>query len=89
MLTLADLVIKLRDRLQTAIEQKDAEEAGLIHTTIGTMIEVSYGEGNEELIGVLEDLRHASIHAGMGFFKMARPIPTDEQIKAVFQSDEE
>lgn len=89
MLTLADLLIALRNRLLAAMERHDKQALADLSTTFVEMAEASYGNGNQKFCSLLDDLEYAANHAGMGVDWKARDaIPSDEQIWAAFRSDD-
>lgn len=88
MLTLAELFITLKNRFHTAMKAHDEETLRNLRITFNEMLEASYGEGNEKFCGLLEDLEYAFNHIGLANFKAEAAIPSDQQIKAVFQVDE-
>ena len=87
MLTLPDLLISLRNRLQAAIEQKDEETQHRLAITFDEMLEASYSSGHREFCVLLEDLNYAINHIRIAPWKA--DIPTDEQIYAAFASNDE
>lgn len=86
-MTLAELLISLRNRLNIAIEQDDHETCGYLQTTFNQMTEASFEEGNDKLLALLDDMHYAAQHSSARH-KADDAIPTDEKIMAVFHSDE-
>jgi hypothetical protein len=88
MLTLADLLISLKNRLRTAMAEHNKEMIRDLRITFGEMADASYGDGNEKFCALLEDLEYATNHIGLADWKAEAAIPSDEQIYAAFISSD-
>lgn len=65
-MTLADMVMSLRQRLLVAREQEYRASLGVLQTTFGALIEASYGTRERALIEILVALQDAARDAAMG-----------------------
>lgn len=89
MLTLADLIIALKNRLQTAVEQGDLKASSELRMTFDQMLDAFYGVGSREQCAMPEDLVYAANHVSIARHKAEDAIPSDEHIRATFRSDTE
>ena len=71
------------------MEQNDQEAIHDLRSTFGELLETSYGDGNQKFCALLEDLEYATNHINVARWKAEDAIPTDEQIKAAFASNDE
>ncbi|MBI5670264.1 MAG: hypothetical protein HZC41_19900 [Chloroflexi bacterium] len=83
-MTLADMVLSLRQRLLDAREQDDRASLGVLQTTFGALIEASYGTQERTLIEILIALEDAARDAAMGV-GWKSDIPSVEGIQQAFE----
>lgn len=87
-ITLADMVIKLRQRLIEAGERHDRDGLGAMKVTFGELVEASYGTHEKSLIEILVALEDAARDAVVGV-SWKSDIPTIEAIQLAFDPDEQ
>lgn len=84
-MTLADMVLSLRQRLLDACEQRDRSQLGILQTTFGALVEASYGTQEPALIEILVALEDAARDAGMGV-TWKSDVPSVETIQRAFET---
>lgn len=82
-MTLADMVVSLRQRLLDAREQQDRSSLGVLQTTFGALIEASYDTQERSLIEILVALEDSARDAAMGV-GWKSDIPSVERIQQAF-----
>jgi hypothetical protein len=81
MVSLADFLVLLRERLIDSLEKEDKGELRRLTTTFGILTELSYSLDNRELSGILAELAYSAQHGSMGvIFKAKEYIPSSETI---------
>ena len=86
MLTLADLLIALKNQLWIAIEQEDRDTLSRLANCFGLLMEIY--KQNEKLYDMLDDLGYTAAEAAMGM-PYTSDIPSDEKINAICRLDDQ
>lgn len=85
-MTLAELLVALRQRLVDALNQNDRDKLQQLCVVFGTMREASYTSPNRALSAILEDLEYSAQHGAMGVMGKAQGVPSVEAIRTALAS---
>ena len=83
MMTLSDMLTKLRGQLLDVVDGDDRGKAEDLFITFATLRDLSYEAKSEALTSVIVDLTDAARDAAMGV-KGKAEIPTEDAIRALF-----
>ena len=83
MMTLSDLLTKLRGQLLDAVNGDDRTKAEDLFITLATLRDSSYAFKSENLTSLIVDMTDAARDAAMGV-KGKAEIPTEDAIRALF-----
>jgi hypothetical protein len=84
--TLADLLVALRQRLVDVLAQNDRDTLQQLCIVFGTMREASYTGPNRALSAILTDLEYSAQHGAMGVMGKTQDIPSVDAIRAALVS---